>query len=91
MNGCGPFTGKCEVCGGSGAWVLTNTAGAAVQRSDGNGDGRVTVADLTALQRGRAFGGRVEDIRRDTVTLSAGVDANGGEMNQNIWKMMGGQ
>jgi len=63
--------------GGSGAWILTNSTGVPAARSDGNGDARVTAADLTALQRASMQGHRVEDSRRDAAALTTGVDANG--------------
>lgn len=64
---------------GGGIWVATNSTPSHVRRADGNGDGRVTAADLVTLARqlGGATRRRVEDIRRRDPSATAGVDANG--------------
>ncbi|HSQ01148.1 MAG TPA: FG-GAP-like repeat-containing protein [Candidatus Dormibacteraeota bacterium] len=66
------------VAHGNGSWVLTNQAGPAVLRGDGNGDGQRSAADLVALARGRLLG-EPQSVERAArlAGATAGIDANG--------------
>jgi hypothetical protein len=59
--------------------ALNNSGATPVLRGDGNGDGRVSAADLVAAQRQvtDSDSQRIEDVGRGTFAAAAGVDANG--------------
>jgi hypothetical protein len=59
--------------------VLTNETPSTVLRGDGNGDGKVTAADLTALAREIADGDgdQIDDVGLRPPQSKHGVDANG--------------
>jgi len=61
--------------------VMTNILAPAVIRGDGNGDGKVTVADAVAVMRelGDGNGTSIEDVRiaGGTYAAAPGIDANG--------------
>lgn len=59
--------------------VATNIKAAAIIRGDGNGDGKVSAADLIAVMRklGNATSTRVEQVRGGSYAAAPGSDANG--------------
>ena len=65
--------------GGDGVLVANNTSVGHAARADGNGDGRISAADLVTLARqlDSGPGSRVEDLRRRDPSATTGVDANG--------------
>lgn len=63
---------------GSGTWIATNALASPNPRGEANGDRAISAADLVMVrQQLRGTMRRVEDVVRDDVRVTAGVDANG--------------
>lgn len=72
--------------------VLTNIAATPIIRGDGNGDGKVTAADLVAVARKLRDGAatRVEQVAKGSYAVAPGADANGDGLvtAQDAWALV---
>jgi hypothetical protein len=72
--------------------VLTNIAATPIIRGDGNGDGKVTAADLVAVARKLRDGAatRVEQVAKGSYAAAPGADANGDGLvtAQDAWALV---